>query len=153
MQFDPILPETRVRAMYAQGHWRTEVMADYLDRCRAEIPKKTAIVDSNSMTGRATRLSYGEFVSRIDGIALGLLRLGVGKYDVVSCQLPNWWEFSALALACMRIGAVVNPMMPIFREREVKFMLGFAQAKIFVVPREFRGFDGRGRVDRPQVGT
>lgn len=144
MQFDPILPETRVRAMYAQGHWRTEVMADYLDRCRAEIPKKTAIVDSNSMTGRATRLSYGEFVSRIDGIALGLLRLGVGKYDVVSCQLPNWWEFSALALACMRIGAVVNPMMPIFREREVKFMLGFAQAKIFVVPREFRGFDHGG---------
>ena len=69
------------------------------------------------------------------------MQLGVEKNDVVSCQLPNWWQFTALTLACGRIGAVINPMMPIFREREVKFMLGLAQSKIFVVPREFRAFD------------
>src|SRR5690606_24765316 len=57
------------------------------------------------------------------------------------CQLPNWWQFAAMVFACWRIGAVINPMMPIFREREVKFMLGFAESKVFVVPREFRGFD------------
>src|SRR6266508_2273055 len=141
MQFDPIVPKARVEAMRAQGHWRDAVMADYLDRCRAEVPDKTAIVDFNSVTGRASRLNYREVFARVNRIALGLAALGVEKYDVVSCQLPNWWEFSALVLACMRIGAVINPMMPIFREREVKFMLGFAESKIFVVPREFRGFD------------
>ncbi len=31
--------------------------------------------------------------------------------------------------------------MPIFRERELEFMLGLAQAKVLIVPREFRGFD------------
>jgi len=141
MRFDPILPKTRVDAMRAQGHWRDEVMGDYLDRCRAELPDKTAVVDFNSVTGRESHLSYRELAARVDRIALRLAELGIERYDVVSCQLPNWWEFSALVLACMRIGAVVNPMMPIFREREVKFMLGFAESKIFVVPREFRGFD------------
>jgi cyclohexanecarboxylate-CoA ligase len=141
MQFDPILPQARFDAMHVQGHWRDEVIGDYLDRCRAEIPDKTAIIDFNSVTGRENRLSYRELASRVDRIAAGLAEHGVEQYDVVSCQLPNWWEFSALVIACMRIGAVVNPMMPIFREREVKFMLGFAESKIFVVPRQFRGFD------------
>ncbi|MEQ9225551.1 MAG: cyclohexanecarboxylate-CoA ligase, partial [Parvibaculum sp.] len=59
----------------------------------------------------------------------------------VSCQLPNWWQFTALHLACVRIGAVTNPLMPIFRERELSFMLGLAESKILVIPRAFRGFD------------
>jgi cyclohexanecarboxylate-CoA ligase len=141
MRFDPILPQARIDAMRAHGHWRDEVMGDYLDRCRADVPDKTAVVDFNCERGRETRLSYRELAARVDRIALGLGDLGVEKYDVVSCQLPNWWEFSALVLACMRIGAVVNPVMPIFRERELEFMLGFAETKLFVVPRKFRGFD------------
>ena len=27
--------------------------------------------------------------------------------------------------ACARIGAAINPLMPIFRQRELRFMLGF----------------------------
>ena len=141
MKFDPILPEERGRAMRAQGYWMDELLIGHLDRCIAEIPGKTAIVDFNSMLELGTRLTYVEFGQRVERIAVGLAELGVGKNDVVSCQLPNWWQFGALAFACWRIGAVINPMMPIFREREVKFMLGFAESKIFVVPREFRGFD------------
>ena len=47
----------------------------------------------------------------------------------------------ALHLACLRIGAVTNPVMPIFRHRELTFMLGLAESKVMIVPREFRGFD------------
>jgi cyclohexanecarboxylate-CoA ligase len=60
---------------------------------------------------------------------------------VVAFQLPNWWEFIALFFACSRIGAVANPLMPIFRQRELRFMLGFAEAKVAVVPALWRGFD------------
>ncbi|MFZ2391903.1 cyclohexanecarboxylate-CoA ligase, partial [Rhodoferax sp.] len=74
-------------------------------------------------------------------IALGLAALGVERGDVVSYQLPNWWQFVALHLACLRIGAVTNPVMPIFRHRELTFMLGLAESKVMIVPREFRGFD------------
>ncbi len=141
MQFDTIMIEARRQAMRARGFWRDELFTDHLDRCAARVPDKTAIVDFNSMQGTGRRLSYREFAALVDRIAVGLAELGVDKEDVVSGQLPNWWQFATLAFACWRIGAVFNPMMPIFREREVKFMLNFAESKIFVVPREYRGFD------------
>ena len=48
MQFDPILPPTRVKAMTAQGYWKGLILTDYFDRCLAEVPDKTAVVDFNS---------------------------------------------------------------------------------------------------------
>lgn len=56
----------------------------------------------------------------------------------------------------MRIGAISNPLMPIFRERELRFMLGLAEAKVLVMPGTFRGFDhaamARGlRADLPSL--
>ena len=61
--------------------------------------------------------------------------------DVVSFQLPNWWEFVALYLATVRLGAVANPLMPIFRRRELSFMLRLAESRVFIAPERFRGFD------------
>ena len=72
---------------------------------------------------------------------MGLARLGVGRNDVVSMQLPNWWQFSLMYLACSRIGAVLNPLMHIFRERELSFMLKHGESKVLIVPKLFRGFD------------
>lgn len=139
--FNPILPNERVKAMNIGGFWPGKLTTDYLDRCIAEAPDKTAIADFNSTTNKETRLNYRDFGKIVDRIAIGLAELGVEKGDVVSCQLPNWWQFTALYLACVRIGAVINPLMPIFRERELSFMLGLAESKVLVIPRAFRGCD------------
>ncbi len=139
--FNPILPKERVKAMNIGGFWPGKLTTDYLDRCIAEVPDKTAVADFNSTTNKETRLNYRDFGKIVDRIAIGLAELGVEKGDVVSCQLPNWWQFTALHLACVRIGAVTNPLMPIFRERELSFMLGLAESKVLVVPRAFRGCD------------
>jgi len=141
MQFDPIIPAARSAAMKAAGHWRDRVLLEFLDATIAQRPDRIALVDHNSMTGVRTELTSGELGERVERIALGLLELGVAPGDVVSYQLPNWWEFIALHLACLRIGAVTNPLMPIFRQRELTFMLGLAETKVLVVPRLFRGFD------------
>jgi len=36
---------------------------------------------------------------------------------------------------------VSNPLMPIFREHELSFMVDFAESKVLIVPKSFRGFD------------
>ena len=151
-----MLTPERAAAMRAAGLWHDRTILDDLDRHLGERPERLAIVDHNSMTGRESRLSYGELGRRVERIAAGLAALGVGRGDVVSWQLPNWWEFTALHLACMRIGAVSNPLMPIFRERELRFMLKLAGARVLVMPRSFRGFDhaamARGlRADLPDL--
>ncbi|MDD3651867.1 AMP-binding protein [Immundisolibacter sp.] len=138
---DPILSPERVAAMTAAGLWRDELLTDLLDALADRHPDRLAVVDHNSMSGVATRLSYLQLQHRVDRMALGLVGLGVQPGDVVAFQLPNWWQFIALHLACLRVGAVSNPLMPIFRERELRFMLDFARARLVVVPRSFRGHD------------
>ncbi|HXZ02695.1 MAG TPA: cyclohexanecarboxylate-CoA ligase [Stellaceae bacterium] len=131
----------RRAAMVAAGYWRDRTLLDHLDRAVAQTPDKTAIVAIRSETGAETRLSYRELHRLSDLVALGLAERGIGRGDVVSFQLPNWWEFPVLHLACLKLGAVSNPLMIIFRERELGFMLKHAEAKVLVVPARFRTFD------------
>jgi cyclohexanecarboxylate-CoA ligase len=102
-------------------------------------PHATAVVDRRE--GSRVALSRARLKALADRIAAGLHARGISKGDVVSFQLPNWWEAVALHLACVRIGAISNPLMPIFRERELRHMLTFAETKALVMPAAFRGFD------------
>jgi cyclohexanecarboxylate-CoA ligase len=79
-------------------------------------PRRVAVVDDRS------RLDYGELDGLVDAIGRALQRAGIGPGDVVSSQLPNCAEALALCLAVTRIGAVHNPIVTIYREREVEFI-------------------------------
>ncbi|MFM1651632.1 AMP-binding protein [Brevibacillus sp. B_LB10_24] len=114
--------------------WPNKTMIDYLSEAIRKYPDKTAIVD------RKSRYTYRELGHLVDRAALGLLELGLCKGDVISFQLPNWNEFVILHLAATRIGAVSNPLVPIYREREIGYMVGMAEAKMIAIPDEFRGF-------------
>ena len=141
MDFDPVLISGRREEMVERGLWHDRTINDYLDGCLAAHPDKPALV-ALRLEDRATRrFSYRELAAMADRIAVGLARLGLGRNDVVACQLPNWWQFTVLYLACSRIGAVLNPLMTIFRERELGFMLSHGRARAIVAPKRFRGFD------------
>ena len=40
-----------------------------------------------------------------------------------------------IALAAFRVGAIVNPLMPIFREHELSYMVDFVEMKLPIVPK------------------
>ena len=141
MEFDTVLLPPRRAASIAQGLWHDRTINDDLDACVAAFPDKLALTAVQVETGGVRRFTYRELAAMADRIAVGLSRLGVGRNDVVALQLPNWWEFTLTYLACARIGAVLNPLMHIFRERELSFMLKHAQAKVAIVAKVFRGFD------------
>jgi cyclohexanecarboxylate-CoA ligase len=141
MEFDAVLLPPRRAESVARGHWRDRTINDDLDACVAHCPDKLALTAARGPSGEVRRFTYRELATLADRIAVGLARLGVGRNDVVAMQLPNWPQFTLLYLACSRIGAVLNPLMPIFREHELAFMLGHGEAKVFVVPKTFRNFD------------
>lgn len=141
MNFDPVLIADRMTTMKAAGLWRDETIDVYFQRALENCPDKLAVVAYRDGQAEPVRLSYRELDQRVDRIARGLVALGVGRSDVVSFQLPNRWEFVALSLACARIGAAANPVMPIFRQHELSYMLNFAETKVFIVPNVFRKFD------------
>jgi cyclohexanecarboxylate-CoA ligase len=141
MEFDAVLLPKRRAAMIAQGFWHDRTINDYLDACLANCPDKVALTACRLEVGDTRRFTYRELARMADRIAVGLTRLGIGRNDIVGCQLPNWWQFTLVYLACSRIGAVMNPMMHIFRERELGFMLAHGEVKLLIVPKSFRGFD------------
>ncbi len=141
MEFDAVLIAPRRAASIAQGLWHDKTINTELDACLAACPDKLALTAVQAESGAVRRFSYRELATMADRVAVGLSRLGVGKNDIVACQLPNWWQFTVTYLACSRIGAVMNPLMHIFRERELSFMLKHGEAKVVIVPKLFRGFD------------
>ena len=141
MEFDAVLLAPRRAESMAKGYWHDRTINDDLDACLASCPDKVALTAVRIETNQIRRFTYRELADLADRIAVGLSRLGVGRNDVVAMQLPNWWQFSLLYLACTRISAVLNPLMPIFRERELSFMLKHGEAKVMIVPKTYRNFD------------
>ena len=141
MEFDAVLLPRRRVSMIEGGFWRDRTINDDLDACLAHCPDKTALTAVRLEAGDTIRYTYRDLARMADRVAVGLSRLGIGRNDIVGCQLPNWWQFSVVYLACSRIGAVMNPLMHIFRERELRFMLAHGEAKVLIVPKTFRGFD------------
>ena len=136
-----ILGPERLDLERRRGIWPEQVISTWFDRWVKEKPDATAIIGYCEEQAATTRLSWGELGAAVDRIAAGLAARGIVKGDVVCFQLPNCWQFVAVHLACVRLGAVSNPLMPIFRMRELGFMVKHADAKVLIVPQRFRGFD------------
>ncbi|SDO12751.1 cyclohexanecarboxylate-CoA ligase [Pseudomonas jinjuensis] len=147
MKISTNLQPQRRSAMLASGAWNDRIITDYLDNALAAGADRTALVAYRAGSDERVELSYAELDRRVTRMACGLAALGVEAGEVVSCQLPNWWQMVALHLACVRIGAVLNPLMPIFRERELRFMLAHAQSRVMVIPHSYRGFDYSAMLD------
>ncbi|WP_018180794.1 AMP-binding protein [Jongsikchunia kroppenstedtii] len=135
MSFETLLTPERIARETDAGHWRGKVITDFLDEYAAATPDKVAFIDSRR------QVTFAELKSEVDAFARGLYVKGIRSGDVVSFQIPNWIEWIVVHYAATQIGAISNPLIPIYREREVGFMVGLAAPKLIVVPREFRGFE------------
>ena len=141
MAFELQTPPARIDYFKRSGLWPNRRVTDCFDAAVAAHPDRAAIIGYDSQAAARVSLTYAELGRIVDRVALGLIEFGIKPGDVVSVQLPNYWQFAVLHLACVRIGAVTNPLMPIFRRRELSFMLPFAEAKAVFVARRYRGFD------------
>jgi acyl-CoA synthetase (AMP-forming)/AMP-acid ligase II len=123
-----------IASFYESGFWREEGLYDLVEARAAERPGKVFVFDST------TALTYGELRDQALRLAVGLRRLGVGKGDRVAVQLPNWSEFCLVAVALARAGAILVPIMPIYREEEVSYFLRHAGVKVAITCEEFKNF-------------
>jgi cyclohexanecarboxylate-CoA ligase/acyl-CoA synthetase len=117
------------------GWWEDEGLLDRLDRWTEQAPDRELVTDG------VGRLTYGEAQHQAYRLAAEFRRLGVERGDRVLAQLPNWNEFVVIYLAAVRAGAVLVPIMPIYRHDEVGYILERSGAKVAFTAGEFRGFD------------
>jgi acyl-CoA synthetase (AMP-forming)/AMP-acid ligase II len=98
-----------------------------LTRAAATHPGNTAIrLDQLSLT-------YAELDEAVGRAAERLRARGVGPGDRVGLMLPNVPEFAVLYYAVLRIGAVVVPLNPLLKAREIEYHLSDSEASLLLV--------------------
>jgi cyclohexanecarboxylate-CoA ligase len=130
-----------------RGYWLDKTPHQLLAEAVARYPDKLAVVSDRADRMHERRFTYAELSVLVERAAASFSRIGVTRGDIITVQLPNWWEFVVTALACSMIGAVINPVMPILRERELLYILSFCKSKVLIVPKIYRGFDYECMVD------
>lgn len=77
-------------------------------------------------------ISFGEIDQTSDGLAAAFKDLGLNKGDRIVIDLQNVPQFLVATYAAWKIGAIVVPLNPMYRERELAYFCQDSGAKIFV---------------------
>src|SRR5579862_1723971 len=78
-------------------------------------------------------LTFGEIESRANRMANELSAQGLARGDRLCLHLPNRVEFLDLFLACTRLGVIMVPMNILYRDRELKHIVGDSEPKAIVM--------------------
>jgi len=119
----------------SKGLWADRTLHDLFYETVESNPDKDVLITKDR------RISLQEWREESDALAAGLLGVGIGPGDIVAVQLPNWPEFCVLQTALSRIGAVIQPLHLVFREREVRSLLDFCETDAVIVPDVYGNHD------------
>ncbi|HEY4332031.1 MAG TPA: AMP-binding protein, partial [Ilumatobacteraceae bacterium] len=124
------------RAAYLRaGLWDSTTLPGRVAIHAEHRPAAPAVVDEEGQH------SYRELHDDASRLATAMAAHGVAAGDVVSVQLPNRYETTVIAVATLSLGAVVNPLLPNYRARELAHVVSTARPAMLFTPSTYRGFD------------
>jgi acyl-CoA synthetase (AMP-forming)/AMP-acid ligase II len=106
-------------------------------------PDALAVVDRD---GERT-VTSGDLLADANALAARFEADGLVAGDVISVQLPNRYEAAVVALASLRLGVVLNTLLPNYRAKELDHIFSTAAPAAVVIPAVYRGFDHRALVE------
>jgi len=111
------------------GYWGKKTLLDYWNTSVKNSSEREFIVDD-----KGNRLTYEAVNEKANAIAAYFHKVGIQPLDVISFQLPVWHEFILIAIACLKVGAVINPIAMCCNGEEVSGLLNKTKSKIFICP-------------------
>jgi acyl-CoA synthetase (AMP-forming)/AMP-acid ligase II len=117
------------------GFWDKWTFCDYIKRWGGAFPDKEALIDPN------TRLTWSQYETMMDRMALNFLELGIKKDDLVVTQIPNRVEAIITEMALARIGACIVPLAMQWREHELNYVIGQTKAPAVIMAKEYGKFN------------
>jgi acyl-CoA synthetase (AMP-forming)/AMP-acid ligase II len=127
--------QDRAAALLASGAWPNVTMADCAKAIVQQSPERILVNDGDLALSAATLYEEARRLAR------ALVVRGLRAGSRISYQLPNWHEAIIIDLAATMAGLVVNPLVPIYREAEISFMMNDCGSRLLFVPGEFRNYD------------
>jgi acyl-CoA synthetase (AMP-forming)/AMP-acid ligase II len=96
----------------------------------------------------AEPVTYGAFLERSERLAAGLHGLGIAVDTHVTWQMPTRFDSILVTMALARLGARQNPVIPLYREKEVRSVVAQTTPEWLIVPRRWRDFHHEGLANR-----
>jgi acyl-CoA synthetase (AMP-forming)/AMP-acid ligase II len=142
LQFAPApVPDDVGRHYRTHGYQADVVPAALMGRNQREFGALPAVLDGD------VELTWRELMDLAGRFGSCLRAQGIGPGDVVMWQLPNWWESLVVAYGIWAAGAISSPVVPIYREFELRQVVNAVRPACVVAPAEFRGVDHVALVD------
>jgi acyl-CoA synthetase (AMP-forming)/AMP-acid ligase II len=117
-----------------ESYWLNKTLPQLLRDNVQKFPDAPALMWSTQV------MNWGELDLLSDRLAAGLADLGIGRGDVVSCQLANLPEFLILHHAVAKCSAIFNPIHLPYRSSELEHILGFSESCALVVGPSVKNF-------------
>jgi cyclohexanecarboxylate-CoA ligase len=86
-------------------------------------------------------LTFSELQRKATRVAAGLASQGITSGTRVTWQLPNSLDAVVLIAALSGLGAVQNPVLPLYGRRELTFICDQFDPRLLIVPAQWRGVD------------
>jgi len=118
-----------------KGWWPNKTFIDVANETIRKNADRELVVDGDK------RFTFRQIDEMATNLAKNLRHLGVKKGDAISVELPNCYQVFTIHLAIAKLGCVFNPIIPIYRDREVRFTLSREKSVIAIVPAFYRDFD------------
>jgi len=99
----------------------------------------------------APAYSWSVLRERVDALAAGLARLGVGRGDTLALMLNNRPEFFVADLAAATLGAVPFSIYQTLPPEQIRYLVGDAGARVAVIETAFLDVFMRARADLPAL--
>jgi long-chain acyl-CoA synthetase len=87
--------------------------------------------------GDAFTITWGELRERVDSLAGGLAKLGVGRGETVALMLSNRPEFHLCDLAAMMLGATPFSIYNTYSPEQISYLLSDAEAKTLICEQQY----------------
>lgn len=126
----------------AAGHWTDETFGAMLAHHCASRSSAVALTDGHR------QLTWAELEREVDRVARAFAGLGVSTEDRVSVQLPNCIELVVAILATWRVGAIYQPLNPMYRTVELTSVMGLVRPRVVVTTDSRVGFDHPSLIDQ-----
>lgn len=128
-----------------KGYWSHATLLDCFLETVQKYPQREYVVDD-----RGNRYTYSAMDEASSRVAAFLKEQGVNPQDVVSFQIPIWSEFVIIAIACLKVGAILHPIGLSYEENEIVRGMNCAETKVYFGPTYFRHTDYEQRIQAAQ---
>jgi acyl-CoA synthetase (AMP-forming)/AMP-acid ligase II len=126
----------------ADKSWENVVISEVAERQAHVAPDRVVVIDEKR------HLTFLDIWNEAQRLAVALASRGLQRGEVISFQLPNWYETMIINLSASIGGFVCNPIIPIYRDAEVGFILRDASSRVLFIPDCFRSINYLEMIER-----